>query len=433
MSLAEIDSIVNARIDPQGPGVAVAVLRGGTVIHSKGYGVAQLEWGHAITPDTVFGIGSTTKPFTAAAILLLRAEGKLNLTDPITAYIPDYQTHGQTITLAHLLTHTSGIPNFVTQPGFWEYVAPHDHDHAQLRALFEEQPPHFMPGERYSYSNSAYCLLGMMIERASGLPYAEFIRERIFAPLEMTHSHYLTSQAVIPRRAEGYAPTAGGYERARYMSTTLQYSAGALGSTIEDLARWDLALREGRLLDAATYAEATTPTTLIDGRTVGYGLGWGLSRYRGRHVIHHAGGVPGYSAFYGRFPDDDLSLIVLSNLGQFNAGGVAQAIADLLLDLPTPQRAPVALSRSALERMTGIYETPIGEALDITLRDGALHVSGELNCDLISLSNTTCGAANDADTELRFEADGPDGFERVTVVVPFYWYTVTRQRTPPVA
>lgn len=141
-------------------------------------------------------------------------------------------------------------------------------------SLFEELPPHFAPGARYSYSNSGYCLLGMIIERLSGMPYAEFIRERIFAPLGMTRSRYLTHEAIIPQRAEGYAPGAGGYERARAMSTSLQYAAGALGSTAEDLARWDMALREGRLLDATTYAEATTPTVLTDGRMVGYGLGW---------------------------------------------------------------------------------------------------------------------------------------------------------------
>ena len=293
-------------------------------------------------------------------------------------------------------------------------------------SLAEELPPHFAPGARYSYSNSGYCLLGMIIERLSGMPYAEFIRERIFAPLGMTRSRYLTHEAIIPQRAEGYAPGAGGYERARAMSTSLQYAAGALGSTAEDLARWDMALREGRLLDATTYAEATTPTVLTDGRTVGYGLGWGLSRYRGRRAIHHAGGVPGYGAFYGRFPDDDLSLIVLANLGQFDAGGVAQAIANLLLDLPTPRRAPVILSQRALERMAGVYENPIGEALDITLSNGALRVSGELSCDLIPLSETTCGSATDPDTELRFEDDGPEGFERLTVVAPFYWYTVMR-------
>ncbi|HEY7976389.1 MAG TPA: serine hydrolase domain-containing protein, partial [Ktedonobacterales bacterium] len=337
----QIDAIVHARTNPNGPGVAIAVVRAGQVIHSRGYGMAQIEWRQPIAPDTVFGIGSTSKPFTAMAILLLRAEGKLSLSDPITAYLPDYQTHGQIITIAHLLTHTSGIPNFVTLPGFWEGDTAHDHTHAELRARFEQLPLQFAPGARYSYNNSAYCLLGMVIETLSGMPYGEFIQQRIFTPLGMAHSHYFAPHAVISQRAEGYAPVEGGpqgtYERALYMSTTLQYAAGALGSTVEDLARWDLALRDGRLLDHATQATMTTPTRLTDGHTVGYGMGWGLSTYRGKRVIHHAGGVPGCTAFYGRFPDDDLSIIVLSNWNLFDSGGLAAPIADLLLDLPTPQ------------------------------------------------------------------------------------------------
>lgn len=358
--------------------------------------------------------------------MLLRAEGKLHLDDPITAYLPNYQTHGQLITIARLLTHTSGIPNFVTLPGFWESDIARDHTHAEIRARFEALPPQFAPGERYSYCNSAYCLLGFVIETLAGMPYDEFIRERIFAPLGMTRSHYLAPHAIIPQRAEGYNQTDSGYERARYMSTTLQYAAGALGSTVEDLARWDIAVRNGSLLSAETLAEMTTPTRLTDGRTVGYGLGWGLWGYRGRRAFGHAGGTPGYTAFHGRFPDDDLSIIVLSNRNGYDSAGLAEPIAALLLDLPTPRHTPVTLAPSALERMTGRYASAIGDTLDITLRDGVLHVSGEMDCDLTPLSETRCVSVADPDREVHFEGLGQEGFERVTVVVPFYWFSVTR-------
>lgn len=425
----EIDAIARERLGAREPGAAVAVIRGGALIHSQGYGMAQLEWGEAITPDTVFGLGSLTKPFTATAILSLRGEGKLDLDDPITAYLPDYDTHGQAITIRRLLTHTSGIPNFVTLPGFWTSDIAHDHSHAEIRARFEGLPLQFAPGERYSYNNSAYCLLGMVIETLSGMSYGAFIRERIFEPLGMRDSYYLEPQSVIPRRAEGYAATDHGYTRARYMSTTLHYAAGALASTVEDLSRWDLALRDGRLLDHQTQAEMTTPTQLSSGRTVGYGMGWGLRGYRGRRVVGHAGGVPGYSSFYGRFPDDDLSIIVLSNRALFNAAGLAEPIAALLLDLPTPHREPVTLPAEALGRMTGRYTSVIGDAMEITLRDGALHASGELTCDLIPLSATSFVCANDPDKQVHFADEGPDGFERVTVTVPFYWFEVLRERS----
>ncbi len=428
MRHAKVDAIVSERIEAHGPGVAVAVTRDGKRIHSQGYGVAQLEWGEAITPDTVFGIGSLTKPFTASAILLLRAEGKLDLDAPITTYLPDYDTHGQSITIRLLLTHTSGIPNFVTLPEFWTSDIAHDHSHAELRARFERLPLQFAPGERYSYNNSAYCLLGMVIEALSGMPYGAFIRERILEPLGMRDSHYLNPQAVIPRRAEGYAATGQGYERARYMSTTLQYAAGALASTAEDLARWDLALRDGRPLDHQTQAMMMARTRLASGRTVGYGMGWGLRGYRGRRVIGHAGGVPGYSSFYGRFPDDDLSIIVLSNRGGFNAAGLAEPIAALLLDLPTPLYEPMTLPAEALDRMAGQYTSVNGATLEITRHDGALHASGELVCDLIPVSATSFVSASDPDKQVHFADEGPEGFERVTVTVPFYWHEVLRAR-----
>ena len=168
--LDAIDKIVQEYIPPGGPGAAVAVTRAGQLIHSAGYGMASLEWGQLVTPDTVFGIGSTTKPFTATAILMLERDGLLSTSAPLTDYLPGYDTHGAAITLTHLLTHTSGIPNFITRPGFWESVAPLEHDHARLRALFEPLPLDFAPGERYSYSNSGYCLLGMIIE--TRLPHA---------------------------------------------------------------------------------------------------------------------------------------------------------------------------------------------------------------------------------------------------------------------
>lgn len=428
MRHSEIDAVVRERIGAHEPGVAVAVTRGGTLIHSQGYGMAQLEWGQAITPESVFGIGSLTKPFTATAILLLRAEGKLDLDDSITAFLPDYDTHGQTITMRHLLTHTSGIPNFVTLPEFWANDIAHDHSHAEIRAKFEHLPLWFAPGERYSYNNSAYCLLGMVIETLSGMPYGAFIRERIFEPLDMRDSYYLGPQAVIPRRAEGYAATDQGYERARYMSTTLQYAAGALASTAEDLARWDLALRDGRLLDHHTQEEMTVPTRLNSGRTVGYGMGWGLRGYRGRHVIGHAGGVPGYSSFYGRFPDDDLSIIVLSNRALFDAAGLAQPIAAQLLGLPTPQHQPIALPAETLDRMAGRYTSAIGDVLEVARRGVGLHASGELTADLIPIAATTFVSASDPDRQVHFADEGTEGFERVTVTMPFYWFEVLRTR-----
>ncbi|HEU0027637.1 MAG TPA: serine hydrolase domain-containing protein [Ktedonobacterales bacterium] len=427
--LESLDHIIQERIPPDGPGAAVAVIQGGQVIHSAGYGMASLEWSQPVGPDTVFGIGSTTKPFTATAIMLLERDGLLATAAPITDYLPDYDTHGATITLTHLLTHTSGIPNFITRPGFWERVAPLDHDHLQLRALFEPLPLDFAPGERYRYSNSGYCLLGMVIERVAGMPYADFVRERIFEPLGMASSGYLSRNRVIPRLAMGYEMEwrIAGFRP--HVSETLVYSAGAIHSTVEDLARWDAALRDARLLDRETLARMERPLTLNDARHEGYGLGWGLSRFRGRPVVRHAGSVPGYSAFLGRFVEDDLTIIILSNWGLFDAARLlARPIAGLLLDLPEPpmpEHTP-SIEASALARMAGSYANGIGDVVEFTVDGGRLSASGELTADLIPISDTAFRAAHDADITVSFEDMTASGYARAKIVVPFYWYYVYR-------
>lgn len=428
--LDTLDHIIQERIPPDGPGAAVAVIRDGQVIHSAGYGMASLEWDQPISTDTVFGIGSTTKPFTATAIMLLERDGLLSTAAPITDYLPDYDTHGATITITHLLTHTSGIPNFITRPGFWERVAPLDHDHLQLRARFEPLPLDFAPGERYSYSNSGYCLLGMVIERVAGMPYSDFIRERIFEPLGMASSGYLSRNRVIPHLATGYEMEwrVAGFRP--YVSETLVYSAGAIHSTVEDLARWDAALRDARLLDRETLARMERPLTLNDGRREGYGLGWGLSRFRGRPVVHHAGGVPGYSAFLGRFVEDNLTIIILSNWGLFDAAGLlARPIASLLLDLPEPPapEQPPEIEASALARMAGSYVNGIGDIVEFMVEGEGLRATGELTAKLLPLTPTTFRAAHDPDITVSFEDETTTGYSRATVVVPFYWYVVYRQ------
>ena len=428
--LESLDRIVEERIPRDGPGAAVAVIQDGQVIHSAGYGMASLEWSQPISPNTVFGIGSTTKPFTATAIMLLERDRLLSTAAPITDYLPDYNTHGATITLTHLLTHTSGIPNFITRPGFWERVAPLDHDHTQLRALFEPLPLDFAPGERYSYSNSGYCLLGMVIERVAGMPYQDFIRERIFEPLGMASSGYLSGDHIIPRLASGYRFQDGAAFYPHRVSPSLVYAAGAIHSTIEDLARWDAALSDARLLDLETLARMEQPLTLNDGRREGYGLGWGLSRFRGRPVAHHAGGVPGYSAFLGRFIEDNLTIIILSNWGLFDAAGLlARPIASLLLELPQPlaPQHPPDLEASALARMSGSYVNGIGDVVEVTVEGGHLRATGELTADLVPVSDTTFRAAHDADITVSFEDMTASGFTRAKIVVPFYWYTVYRQ------
>jgi len=427
MASNAIDEIIQQRVPADGPGVAVAVIRAGETAYKSGYGYANLEWRQPVGSDTVFGLGSATKPFTAQAILLLERDGKLRLDDEITRYLPDAPAHGRQITIRHLLSHTSGIVNFVTQPGFWPNTAREERTPTEVTTLFADLTLDFEPGENYSYSNSAYVLLGRLIETLSGMPYGDFIESAIFAPLGMAHACYMDDQRIIPQRAARYLREESGWVRAPYFSASVTYAAGGLGATLDDLILWDQALREGTLISRELDARMRTPVRLGNGREMGYGLGWGLTRYHGLTVMHHAGGVPGYSSFVGRFLDDGMTIIVLSNIGLFDAGGLAKEIANSILNLPAPERVSVPVAPSELDACAGVYDNFIGESLEVSRKDETLTVSGELICDLIPVGGATYASADNPDIIVRFEQPAERGYTRVMVVVPFYWYAVTRK------
>ncbi|HEU5438122.1 MAG TPA: serine hydrolase domain-containing protein [Ktedonobacterales bacterium] len=429
---AVIDEIVRVRFAEDEPGVAVAVASDGEVLHQAGYGMADLEWGQPVGTNTVFGIGSATKPFTATAVLLLERAGKLRLDEPVGAYLPDYHGPGAAVPLHHLLTHTSGIPNYVTLPGFWD-DARRDRTPQEVCALIADLPLDFPPGTLYRYSNSAYHLLGMVIAAVSGMGYEEYLHQAIFAPLGMADTRVLRPEDVIPRRARGYQQEQdGGWHNADYISWTQVSAGGWLASTVEDLLRWDAALWQGRPLDADTQARMYAPVRLLSGRTEGYGFGWGLSTYRGRRVVHHAGGVPGYTSFVGRFMEERTTFLVLSNRGGFDAAQLAVRIANEVLDLaPRSLEGGRPASDETLGRCVGTYVGDFGQVrLEVTRSGHGLAASGTLTAELVPLAGddgALFGSAADPDVSLRFEEPDPDGrFRRVTVVVPFYWYAAYR-------
>jgi CubicO group peptidase (beta-lactamase class C family) len=421
-----------AELEEGGPGVAVAVVKDGSVLHRKGYGMADLEWGAAIEPDTVLALGSLTKPITAMSVLLLEKQGKLSIDDPITAYLPDYPTHGHTITIAHLLTHTSGIPNYVTMPDFFPNETRKDLSPDELSKLFRDLPLDFAPGTAYAYSNSGYVLLGMIIEALSGLSYGDFVEQNVFAPLGMAHSRYMHDKAIIPRRARGYERVDNSYENATYTSSTVTYSAGGLGSTLDDLILMDRALREYRLLDRPTLERSYNLTRLLDGRLEYYGLGWALNDYRQHRVVHHAGGIPGFSCFYGRFMQEQLSIIVLSNIGDFRAGRLARGIGDLLLDIPLLEREPVQVGEDVRRKLAGTYSGFLGFDT-ITVKDDGrdLALSGFMERSLLPAGDTSWYAADDPDFEVEFDDSTGEGYNRMLVRYPFNWVELTRRHGRP--
>jgi CubicO group peptidase (beta-lactamase class C family) len=418
--LTAIDQIVCQEIDPQGPGVAVAVVKDGEPVHLKGYGLANLEWKCPIRTDTVFRLASITKQFTATAILLLERQGKLHLDDSVTRYLPDYPTHGRTITITHLLNHTSGIKSYTSLSTFQADLSKKDLAPGELLASFKDLPLEFEPGTRFLYNNSGYHLLGLIIEQIAGMSYDHFIQQYIFQPLGMNHSYYMHNEAIIPQRASGYTKTREGYRQADYLNMMIPYAAGSLGSTVEDLIRWDAALREGRLLDASTQERMYTPVQLTDGRTEEYGFGVRITSYEGHRLIGHGGGMPGFHTFLARFLDDQTTIAVLANASEIAVEKMTRKIARVLFGIPAVRRTPVTLSAATLDQAVGTYRAEDGMSVEIGRNEDGLIQRSLIDDRLLPISEGVYYASQDEEIEVQF-ADQQDGvFHTLTLHLPIY-------------
>jgi CubicO group peptidase (beta-lactamase class C family) len=345
------------------------VARDGQVVFSKGYGFANLEWKIPNTPDTKFRLGSVTKQFTAASILLLEERGKLSVTDPVKKYMPDAPAAWDKITIRHLLTHTSGIPNFT---GFADYqkLEPFKSTPAELVARFRDKPLDFQPGEKWSYSNSGYVLLGYLIEKISGETYEKFVTENIFQPLGMKDTGYDSNTAIIARRAEGYEMNRGEYQHAGFIHMSTPHAAGALYSTTEDLLKWEQGLYGGKLLKPASLEKMTTP--FLDN----YAFGLTVQTAGGHKKISHGGGIEGFNTVLEYYPDDKLAVVVLENSsGAASPGDIADKLAAVAHGEQvklTSERKEITLPPEALHRVVGAYKMQDGPVLLITLNGAQL-------------------------------------------------------------
>jgi len=316
-----VDDLLRSEMDKhQIAGLAIAVIKDGKTVKTSFHGLANLEWNVPVSADTVFEIGSITKQFTAACILLLAEDGKLSLEDKISSHLANTPPAWSNITVRHLLTHTSGIKNYTGLDGF---ELTRHMNQAQFIAKIGSYPLDFQPGNSWSYCNSGYNLLGFIVENASGRGYWDFLRERIFTPLEMTNSTSRLPRLIVPHRAAGYELANGLHINRDYDLTDL-FSAGAIISTITDLEKWNTALDAGSLLNASSRKEWWTPAKLNDGSTKNYGFGWNLEQLDGHRNIGHGGATSGFSATIQRFPDDHLAIIILTNADET---GIAIALA----------------------------------------------------------------------------------------------------------
>jgi CubicO group peptidase (beta-lactamase class C family) len=380
---AEIDKVFSEFDKPGSPGCELGVFRDGAVVYAHGYGEASLEHGTPITARTVFDIGSTSKQFTAFAILLLERDGKLSLNDDIRKHVPELQPMPRPVTVQHLLLHTSGLRDYLT---LWSLAGMKTENWTTqsdaVRLTARQRQPNFPAGEEWLYSNTGYLLLSEIVHRVSGKSLAEFAAERIFQPLGMSHTFYLDDHTrVIPGKAEGYMPHRGGGFSVN-MSDFEQTGDGAVQTSIEDLLLWDRNFYAPKVGDSALLTKAQTVGVLNNGKKLDYAAGLMIGTYRGLTTVRHGGSWAGYRAELLRFPQAHTSIACLCNLGSANPSNLADRVADVVLSARLQPRGvktdpgsrpAVQVPIGQLTALTGIYE-PVnaGSYRRIALRDGVL-------------------------------------------------------------
>jgi CubicO group peptidase (beta-lactamase class C family) len=383
--VARMEQVVQSYVSDKKFMGSVLVARGDEVLLSKGYGSANLEWNIPNSPDTKFRLGSITKQFTAASILLLEERGKLTTDDLVKKFMPDAPAAWDEITIFHLLTHTAGIPNFINFPDH-KSVKPFAATPEELVARFRDKSIEFQPGEKWAYSNSGYLLLGYLLEKAAGQSYEAFLRDNIFGPLDMNDSGYDSNSAIIQRRAAGYRRLNSGPENAGFVHMSIPFAAGALYSTTEDLLRWQQGLFGGKLLSAESLAKMTTPFKRD------YALGVTVRTASGRKMISHGGGIDGFTTFLAYYPEDKVTAVALSNLvrgappGQI-VGYLAAIAHGEKIELPS-ERKEITVAPALLKQYVGTYEIAPKVNMMIRLQEGQLisQLSGQGKVPLFAQS-----------------------------------------------
>jgi CubicO group peptidase (beta-lactamase class C family) len=391
---------------------SVLVARDAEIILNKGYGFSNVEWQIPNAPTTKFRLGSLTKQFTSASILLLAERGKLTLEDPVRKYLSDAPSAWDAITIFHLLTHTSGIFNYTALPDF-AATMPLALTPPQILANVRDRPLDFEPGSKMSYSNSGYIALGLIIEKVSGESYASFVQKNLFDPIGMKDSGYDSSTTIIARRAAGYRRGANGAVNAEYLDMSLPYAAGALYSTTEDLLRWERALFGGRVLGPASLEKMTTPFKND------YALGVSVRQKDGRRIVEHNGGINGFNTFLAFYPDSKVTVAVLGNLNGQAPEQIGAALGTLAhggtVQLPT-ERHEIAVPAATLSTYVGTYEMSPNVNLTVTLDADHLMVqlSGQPRFQMFAETDTKF-FLKVVDAQLEFAKDASGRVTAVTL------------------
>jgi CubicO group peptidase (beta-lactamase class C family) len=323
--ISRIDAVLRNAVENDSFSGAVLVARDGEILLSEGYGYAVREWDVPNTSDSVFYIGSITKQFTAMAILMLQERGLLTVQDPICNYLDECPDTWADITIYHLLNHTSGVPEHANIPNFATLMS-HQTRPQEILDWFIDRPLDFVPGESWSYSNSGYILLGLILEKVSDESYQNFLRENIFEPLGMEHTGYGSNSRVIEHMTQGYSSA---FIRAQYIHMSVPYAAGALYSTVGDLYLWNQALYSGQVVSQETWDAMLEAAYPVEGEDTDYAYGLAIGTLAGSPYIGHGGAIPGFSSVIAHLTEQNIDIIVLANL-ESNPIIYAETIAGLL-------------------------------------------------------------------------------------------------------
>jgi CubicO group peptidase (beta-lactamase class C family) len=339
----QVDKVLRAQMREQMiPGVSLAVIRDGKIIKATGYGLANIELDVPVTPPSIFQSGSIGKQFTATAILMLVEEGKVGLDDSITKYFPEAPASWKPVTIRHMLTHTSGLPDIFGETeadaygkGILDFRR--DYTEEEFVRKFVTLPLDFQPGEKWNYSNTGYMLLGVMIHRLTGYYWGDFMQQRIFQPLGMTSTRVMSETDIVPNRSSGYRIIDGQIKNQEWVAPSLNTTAdGGLYTNVLDLAKWDAALYTEKLLKKSTVEQMWTPVKLNPGKTYPdpYGFGWQINNANGHRVVWHTGGNQGFFVIISRYLDDRLTIVAMTNLDEFHCDVVKMAGAIASIYIP---------------------------------------------------------------------------------------------------
>lgn len=322
-----IDDYVEAEMHRQAiPGVALGLILKGQAVKLRGYGFANLEHQVSVSDETLFQSGSIGKAFTAMAIMLLVEDGTLTLDDSIHTWLPDAPASWRSITLRHLLNHTSGL-------GYWDVDEQDDYSDAELLRHAFAAPLAFSPGQRFEYNNMGYALLGLLIKQVTGTHYGQVLRDRVFQPLNMPTARVISDADIIKQRASGYELTPDGLKNQSWVSPTFNATAdGALYLSLRDYLQWERGLSERRLLSTDAWTQVFKPTSLRDGTSSGYGFGWQIEPIQSPTRFSHSGGWQGFSTYIQRDEKSGLTIVVLANRDRVDTGALATRIEQLFMN-----------------------------------------------------------------------------------------------------